>query len=137
MPGWINLKFLMLFWLVVRRVCQRFRRLYPGFLVRSRGKTSILMKRGIDHLLCLHTIEARQKYALTKEQWASIKAETLVLWTSHDPTASVEVGKHLAGLIPGSKLVVMQDCGHWPQFEDAATFNRIHVEFLRTGGVSA
>ena len=24
----------------------------------------------------------------------------------------------------------MDGCGHWPQYEDAATFNRIHIEFL-------
>jgi 2-hydroxy-6-oxonona-2,4-dienedioate hydrolase len=88
------------------------------------------MRRGMQHILAMHTPEARQKYALTKEQWASIKAPTLVLWTSHDPTAKVEVGRTLASLVPGAKFVVMQDCGHWPQFEDAETFNRLHLDFL-------
>ena len=53
-----------------------------------------------------------------------------MLWTTHDPTASVEVGRRLAGLIPGAEFVVMEDCGHWPQYEDAETFNRIHLDFL-------
>jgi 2-hydroxy-6-oxonona-2,4-dienedioate hydrolase len=88
------------------------------------------MRRGMKHILAMHTPEARQKYALTKEQWASIKAPTLVLWTSHDPTAKVEVGQYLASLVTGAKFVVMQDCGHWPQFEDSETFNRIHLDFL-------
>jgi 2-hydroxy-6-oxonona-2,4-dienedioate hydrolase len=88
------------------------------------------MQKGMRRILAMHTPEARQKYALTQEQWASIKAPTLVLWTSHDPTAKVEVGQYLASLVPGAKFVVMQDCGHWPQFEDAATFNRLHLEFL-------
>ena len=91
------------------------------------------MTTAMAHVLSMHTPEARQKYALTTEQWASIKQPTLVLWTSHDPTAKVEVGEKLASLIPGAKLVVMQDCGHWPQFEDAPTFNRIHLEFLKSG----
>jgi len=26
--------------------------------------------------------------------------------------------------------VVMHECGHWPQFEDAETFNRLHINFL-------
>ncbi len=30
----------------------------------------------------------------------------------------------------------MNRCGHWPQFEDAEQFNRLHIEFLRTGGDS-
>ena len=88
------------------------------------------MRRGIDHLMCLHTVEARQRFAVTEAQWASIEAPTLVLWTSHDPTAKVDVGQELADRIPGSKFVVMQDCGHWPQFEDTETFNRIHIDFL-------
>ncbi len=88
------------------------------------------MKAGIHHLLCLHTIEARQAHAVTAAQWNGITAPTLVLWTDHDPTSTVDVGEELAGLIPGSKFVVMTDCGHWPQFEDADTFNRISIDFL-------
>lgn len=89
------------------------------------------MKRSIQHILTMHTPEARARYAITPEQWRSIQAPTLVLWTDHDPTASVETGRQLADTIPGSKFVVMEGCGHWPQFEDAATFNRIHIDFLR------
>jgi 2-hydroxy-6-oxonona-2,4-dienedioate hydrolase len=55
------------------------------------------------------------------------------VWTSHDPTATPEEGKQIADMIPGSKFVVMNRCGHWPQFEDAEQFNRLHIEFLQTG----
>jgi 2-hydroxy-6-oxonona-2,4-dienedioate hydrolase len=88
------------------------------------------MKAAIEHVLSMHTPEARKRYALSPEGWASIKARTLVLWTSHDPTAGVDVGERLASWIPGARLIVMQNCGHWPQFEDADTFNRLHLEFL-------
>ncbi len=88
------------------------------------------MQVGMRRILSMHTPEARKRYGLTPEQWLKIKAPTLVLWTDHDPTASVAVGEELHRAIPGSKLVVMKDCGHWPQFEDAATFNRIHIDFL-------
>ena len=53
-----------------------------------------------------------------------------MLWTSLDPTAAVEVGHELADRIPGAKFVVMQNCGHWPQFEEPEVFNRIHLDFL-------
>jgi 2-hydroxy-6-oxonona-2,4-dienedioate hydrolase len=88
------------------------------------------MQAGIHHLLCLHTIEARMKHAVKPEGWAAIKAPTLVLWTDHDPTSTVDVGEELAAAIPASKFEVMTDCGHWPQFEDAETFNRLHIDFL-------
>jgi 2-hydroxy-6-oxonona-2,4-dienedioate hydrolase len=55
---------------------------------------------------------------------------TLVLWTTHDPTAPPEAGKQVAGWIPNSRFVLMQNCGHWPQFENPDTFNRIHLDFL-------
>lgn len=92
------------------------------------------MRAGIEHLLCLHTIEARQRHAVKPEQWAAIRSPTLVLWTDHDPTSTVDVGEQLAAAIPGSEFVVMTDCGHWPQFEDADTFNRLHIDFLQRHG---
>ncbi|HVL55114.1 MAG TPA: alpha/beta hydrolase [Burkholderiaceae bacterium] len=101
-------------------------------LVRSRQAIyeRAEMRAAMRRILSMHTPEARERYALSAEQWASIKAPTLVLWTDNDPTATVETGKQLADSIPGSRFVVMKGCGHWPQFEDAETFNRIHIEFL-------
>lgn len=88
------------------------------------------MKAGIRHVLCLHTMEARRRWAVKPAEWAAITAPTLVLWTTHDPTAAVEVGEELARLIPGARFTVMEGCGHWPQFEDPDTFNRVHIDFL-------
>ena len=113
-------------------VCPTYAVLNSEHDARKRIYADAAMKPAIRHILAMHTPEARRRYALTPEQWQSITAPTLVLWTSHDPTASVEVGRALAGLIPGSRFEVMDGCGHWPQFEDAVTFNRIHIEFLRS-----
>ena len=67
---------------------------------------------------------------LTDAEWAAIRAPTLVVWTSHDPTAPETIGRRIAELIPAARFELMHDCGHWPQFEDAATFNRLHLDFL-------
>lgn len=91
------------------------------------------MKQAIHSILALHTPEARERWAITPEQWRALDKPTLVLWTDHDPTATVEVGRQLADAIPGSKFVVMAGCGHWPQYEDAETFNRVHIDFLKNG----
>ncbi len=40
------------------------------------------------------------------------------------------VGAGPAGLGLANLLGVMDNCGHWPQYEDADTFNRIHLDFL-------
>jgi len=80
--------------------------------------------------LVLQDMETRKRNLIPDDEWMKIAAPTLVLWTSHDPTAAVAEGKKIADLIPNAKFVVMDDCGHWPQFEDAATFNDIHLSFL-------
>jgi 2-hydroxy-6-oxonona-2,4-dienedioate hydrolase len=89
------------------------------------------MLAAMESIMCLQDLDTRKRNMLTPEELAKIQAETLVLWTTHDPTASVEVGQRLAELIPHARFVVMENCGHWPQYEDPETFNRTHIEFLR------
>ncbi|KND16138.1 2-hydroxy-6-ketonona-2,4-dienedioic acid hydrolase [Pannonibacter phragmitetus] len=85
-----------------------------------------IMKR----ILCLQQMDIRRRNMFSPADSASIKAPTLVLWTSHDPTAAPEEGRKIADAIPGAQFHVMNECGHWPQFEDPETFNRIHLDFL-------
>ncbi|KJK21224.1 2-hydroxy-6-ketonona-2,4-dienedioic acid hydrolase [Burkholderiaceae bacterium 16] len=80
--------------------------------------------------MVLQDMKTRQRNILRAEHYGRIKAPTLVLWTSDDPTADVSEGRRIATMIPGALFTVMDGCGHWPQFEDAATFNRIHLNFL-------
>jgi 2-hydroxy-6-oxonona-2,4-dienedioate hydrolase len=84
----------------------------------------------MEHIMCLQLMEVRQRNMIAVPDLRRIQAPTLVVWTSHDPTGKVEVGETFAREIPNARLVVMENCGHWPQYEDAATFNRIHLEFL-------
>ncbi len=81
-------------------------------------------------IMCLQDMEIRRPNMITEEQYRSIKAPSLVVWTSHDPTATPEEGKQISEMIPGAQYVVMNECGHWPQFEDADEFNRLHINFL-------
>ncbi|SIS95847.1 alpha/beta fold hydrolase [Insolitispirillum peregrinum] len=88
------------------------------------------MVTAMERIMCLQDMDVRQRNMLTPDELGRIQAETLVLWTTHDPTASVEVGQRLADLVPASRFVVMDNCGHWPQYEDPDTFNRLHIAFL-------
>lgn len=72
----------------------------------------------------------QDRNCLTEEHWRTFKPPTLVLWTSDDPTAPAAAGRQVADWIPDSRFVLMDNCGHWPQYEDADTFNRIHLDFL-------
>ena len=88
------------------------------------------MREAMPHILCLRDPDIRLRNNLTDDEWAAIRAPTLVLWTDKDPTAATDVGEKIARLIPNARYECMARCGHWPQFEDAATFNRLHLDFL-------
>ena len=88
------------------------------------------MKEGMKYNMILQEMEARKRNMLYADDYARIKAPTLVLWTSDDPTADVSEGRRMASMIPGALFTVMEGCGHWPQFEDTPTFDRIHLAFL-------
>jgi 2-hydroxy-6-oxonona-2,4-dienedioate hydrolase len=81
--------------------------------------------------MALQEPEIRARNLLTADDYGRITAPTMVLWTSDDPTADVVEGKRIASMIPGAHFVVMDGCGHWPQYEDATIFDRIHTDFLR------
>jgi 2-hydroxy-6-oxonona-2,4-dienedioate hydrolase len=84
----------------------------------------------IERILCLQDPATRERNLLTDAELASITHPTLVVWTTHDPTAPVEVGKAIAAQISDAQFAVLENCGHWPQFEASAAFNRLLLEFL-------
>jgi 2-hydroxy-6-oxonona-2,4-dienedioate hydrolase len=81
-------------------------------------------------IMCLQEPDIRRSNMITEAQYRSIKAPTLVIWTSHDPTATPAEGAQIADMIPGARYMVMNACGHWPQYEDAPLFNKAHIAFL-------
>lgn len=98
--------------------------------MRYRIYTQPGFARAMEHIMCLQIMDIRQRNMLTDELLRRIQAPTLVIWTDHDPTGAIEVGQRFRDRIPDSRLEVMQGCGHWPQFEDAATFNALQLGFL-------
>ncbi|MGK8486423.1 alpha/beta fold hydrolase [Nocardia asiatica] len=93
----------------------------PGFVAAMRD------------IMALQDPEIRQRNLLGPAEYGRITAPTLVLWTSDDPTADVGEGRRIASMIPGARFEVMPGCGHWPQYEDAKTFNALHLDFLLGG----
>lgn len=81
-------------------------------------------------IMALQDPEIRARNLLGPGEYGQITAPTLVVWTSDDPTADVEEGQRIASMIPGAKFELMPGCGHWPQYEDPETFNRLHLDFL-------
>ena len=83
--------------------------------------------------MALQDLETRKRNMLSDEDLRAIQAPALVVWTTKDPSGPVDEGRRIAGLIPAGRLAVMDNCGHWPQYEDTDTFNRIHLDFLLGG----
>lgn len=68
---------------------------------------------------------------LTPERLRTITHPTLVLWTAHNPSAAVAEAREAMKYLPNAELTVMEDCGHWPQWEHPETFNEIIRAFLQ------
>ena len=65
-----------------------------------------------------------------KSRLGSIKAPTVVVAGEEDQATTVEANKVLADNIPGAKLVVVKDVGHFCQLEKPLEFSAMLQEFV-------
>lgn len=63
----------------------------------------------------------------------AIKAPTLIVWGREDKLIPLASGKAITEDISGSKMVILDSCGHVPQIECAAPFNKALLDFLNGG----
>ena len=63
----------------------------------------------------------------------AIKVPTGIIWGREDTLTALAGGQMLAKEIAGSEMVILDHCGHVPQFECAAPFNEALVKFLSAG----
>jgi 2-hydroxy-6-oxonona-2,4-dienedioate hydrolase len=91
----------------------------------------------IDNLLCLQQMEVRMRNILRPEHLARITAPTLVVWGRNNPFGEVPEAARMHEAIGGSELVLLEDCGHWPQHEKADRYNALSLEFLAKHPVAA
>jgi 2-hydroxy-6-oxonona-2,4-dienedioate hydrolase len=73
----------------------------------------------------------RRRNMLTDDDLRAITTPALVIWTTKDPSGPVDEGRRIATLLPQGELAVIENAGHWPQYEKPEEFNRIHIDFLR------
>jgi 2-hydroxy-6-oxonona-2,4-dienedioate hydrolase len=93
----------------------------PGFL------------RAIGNTLVLQDPEVRKDFAWDPGWVGKVSAPTLLLWTDHDPTGGLDEAELLLSWLPDARLRVIEDAGHWPQWEKRDEFLRAHREFLLDG----
>lgn len=61
----------------------------------------------------------------------SIKQPTLIVWGRQDGLTLLADGERFKKEIPNSTLLVIEECGHVPQFEKAGEFNAALLKFLQ------
>lgn len=101
-------------------------------LIETRYKiyTQPSYQKAVHNIVALQDIEVRAKYSWDSSWCSKINVPTLLAWTDHDPTSTVEEAKPIQDMIPNSELVVIKDAGHWPQWEKPEEFNSIVTNFL-------
>lgn len=72
----------------------------------------------------------RKRNMLSDADLHEISAPALVIWTTKDPSGPVEEGRRIAQVLPNGTLSVIDNAGHWPQYEQAETFNKLSMDFL-------
>jgi pimeloyl-ACP methyl ester carboxylesterase len=72
------------------------------------------------------------EYMFGEDDIAKITAKTLVLWTDHNPLHGVDAARRLGELIPNSTVEIIDNAGHWPQWERPEEHDRIVAEFIRS-----
>jgi len=77
---------------------------------------------------------APDKYSATVANFRTITLPTLIIWGREDRLIGVSQGIRLHGDIPGSRLVIIDSCGHVPQEERTAETFAAIAEFLDETG---
>lgn len=64
------------------------------------------------------------------ENLSKLHCPVLLVWTAHNPGQPVQLAEECSKLIKDCEMHVLQHSGHWPQWEEADEFNKIHIEFM-------
>jgi 2-hydroxy-6-oxonona-2,4-dienedioate hydrolase len=87
-------------------------------------------ERAMENIVAVQDWKHREPFIWSPDWCGQISVPTLLLWTDHDPTGTVEEAELLREWIPGAQLEVIEDAGHWPQWEKPDEFHRAHLRFL-------
>ena len=87
----------------------------------------------ITNTLVLQDPVVRKDFAWDPSWVGKISARTLLLWTDHDPTGGLDEADLLLSWLPDARLHVIEDAGHWPQWEKPGEYLDVHRSFLLRG----
>jgi 2-hydroxy-6-oxonona-2,4-dienedioate hydrolase len=87
-------------------------------------------QKNLHNLLSLQEVEARERNLLRPDRMGRITAPTLVVWGNKNPFGEIPEATAITAAIPGARLEIFNECGHWPQHEQAERYNPLSLAFL-------
>ncbi len=75
--------------------------------------------------------EVGSKYYIKPEHLQKLTVPTYFLWTRHNPSTQWDTAERASRYVPGAKFHVMEDCGHWPQYEKPEEFHDLIHRFIQ------
>jgi pimeloyl-ACP methyl ester carboxylesterase len=73
-----------------------------------------------------------QRVSATDRLYLAAKLPTLIVWGGRDPIIPAEHGRAAHAAIPGSRLEIFEDAGHFPHREHPVRFVSALEDFVRT-----
>lgn len=89
------------------------------------------MKAAMPHILALLDPAVYNRNRIPDDDWKRLQAPTLIIAAIDHNDIFLETARIIVKLIPNATIFEMKHCSHWPQMEDAETFNMRSLEFLR------
>lgn len=77
------------------------------------------------------TSDENRAYLVNEAQLAQTKVPTMLVWTDKNPTVPASVAERAASLVPGARYELVENAGHWPQFEQSEVFNALVLDFIK------
>jgi pimeloyl-ACP methyl ester carboxylesterase len=84
----------------------------------------------IAHWLPTLLVPPQGALSAAAENYSQIALPTGIVWGREDTATPLVQGEEINSLIPGSRLVVLDDLGHIPQIEGPAEFNAALIKIL-------
>jgi pimeloyl-ACP methyl ester carboxylesterase len=88
------------------------------------------MKAAMPHILALLDPDVYNRNRIPENDWRRLGAPTLIIAAVDHQDVFLETARTIVKLIPNATIAEMKHCSHWPQMEDAETFNKLSLEFL-------